>query len=131
MTPTTLRDHLAAHFGTHRPRTTTERDLQDAIEEALRTLPDTSGQLRTLREHALTRRDRPDFYVFEADAPGVAIEVKTKGGLSDLTRQVFRYAELPAVGGVLVVTTRNLHRNMPSEAMGKPVAVLCLSDYLL
>lgn len=149
MTPSILHAHLAAYFGTHRPRTTTERDLQDAIAEALRTLPEGT---RVRREHALTRRDRPDFYVVErcpaceaaeretggpvhCQAPsryrGVAIEVKTKGGLSDLTRQVFRYAELPAVGGVLVVTTKNMHDRLPAEAMGKPVAVLCLADYLL
>lgn len=149
MTPSVLHAHLAAYFGAHRPRTTTERDLQDAIAAALRTLP---GDVVIRREHALTRRDRPDFYVVErcpaceaaeretggpvhcqapSRYPGVAIEVKTKGGLSDLTRQVYRYAELASVSGVLVVTTRNLHARLPPEAMGKPVATLCLADYLL
>lgn len=160
MTPLLLLAHLAAYFGTHRPRTTTERDLQDAIAEALRTLP---GDAVVRREHALTRRDRPDFYVADrvpaceacsgvgwtgtspSGGPtcsacagrgvpphgGVAVEVKTKGGLSDLTRQVYRYAELASVSGVLVVTTKNMHARLPPEAMGKPVATLCLADYLL
>jgi hypothetical protein len=53
----------------------------------------------------------------------VAIEVKIKGSLADLTRQVHGYLKDPTLAGLLIVTTRSAHRDLPSEISGKPVGV--------
>lgn len=54
------------------------------------------------REHVLSKEDRIDFW---HKMHRLGIEVKVDGGLSDLTRQVFRYTEHEDVLGVLVVTS--------------------------
>lgn len=131
MTPTTLSAHLRSWFGQHRPDTSSEAALQACIADAFATIGD---NLRYVREWRLSPRDRPDFGVWRFDAmetTSIAVEVKCKGGLSDLTRQVYRYAEHEAVAGILVVTTRNLHRGLPTVVLAKPCATLILADYLL
>jgi hypothetical protein len=59
--------------------------------------------------------------------PGIAIEVKIKGSLSDLTSQVHRYCGDPSIAAVLVVTTRLNLARLPATISGKPVRVVALA----
>ena len=134
MNPVELAEILRGAFTAAPPLYANERDLQEAIANAL------TGQLppgvHAAREHVLTKRDRLDFLVgynpmWTATPLGTAIEVKIDGSLSDLTRQLFRYAEHPAISGLLVVTTRSRHRALPPLILGKPIAVLFTGDFML
>ena len=122
MTPAALAVVIDEAFRTHRPQIPSERSLCDAIEVVLRGHP-------FEREFRLTDRDRPDFVV--GLVPLVAVEVKVKGSLADLTRQLFRYAEHDEVSGILVVTTRSTHRELPTTILGRPVAVCYIGGLYL
>jgi len=100
----------------HRFRFSCEKDLQRGVEQAL-----ISCGLSLVREKVLSEGERADFWV----AP-IAVEVKIKGGLSVVTRQLMRYADLPMVEAVVLVTTKMQHKNMPPEMRGKPVRVVYL-----
>lgn len=54
----------------------------------------------------------------------IAIECKIAGTTYDLLSQVSGYIQHPDVAAVLVVTSRQAHREMPTELHGKPVAVV-------
>jgi hypothetical protein len=62
--------------------------------------------------------DRIDFVVGR-----VGIECKVDGSTSALTRQLFRYSEWAELDELLVVTSLDRHRSVPSEINGKPVTV--------
>jgi hypothetical protein len=95
-----------------RVRHTTELELQDGLAEIL-----TGNGIGFVRERALGD-DRVDFFI-----EGIALEVKTRGGLSDVTRQLHGYAEHEDVTAVLLATTLARHNQMPDHMNGKPVAV--------
>lgn len=76
-------------------------------------------------ETALSPLDRPDFWYPDQ---GVAVELKTNGGLSPLTRQVLRYACLPAVKGVAVVTPLRRLCALPATMANVPVRVAYLEN---
>jgi hypothetical protein len=96
-----------------------EREMQDGIEQLLG-----RAGLEFAREHRLGPRDVLDFYV----APLLAIEVKTKGTLAALTRQIFRYAEHDAVSELMVITSRfRLGAQLPTSVLGKPCTVVVLA----
>lgn len=61
----------------------------------------------------------------------IAVECKIKGSLYDLMSQCSGYIQHPDVQGVLVVTSRQAHRDMPSELHGKPVAVVWVGANVL
>lgn len=90
---------------------TTEVELQDAVEQALR-----DAGISFLREHRRDGMNRFDFVV-----SGVVIEVKVSGSARNTYRQVKRYCLLPEVLGVVVVTGKTI--GMPEVVEGKPVAV--------
>lgn len=98
-------------------RYATERDLQ----QGLARLFETAG-FAADREVALGPAERPDFMI-----DGIAIEVKVKGTRDQLERQITRYAGHDHVAGVLVVTNRVRHRDLPPLINGKPVHVVCLA----
>lgn len=110
MTPERLRQVL----GSFRYTFANERDLQDGLAQALHT-----RGIRFDREVPLTPDDRPDFMV-----EGIAVEVKIGGGLSDVTRQLHRYAQHKGVRALLLVTARCQLGNLPRKMSGKPVDVL-------
>jgi hypothetical protein len=53
-------------------------------------------------------------------------QLKLGGSLAGLTRQVSRYASLPSVGAVLVVSMRARHAALPERIAGKPLRVVTL-----
>lgn len=89
-----------------------EADMQGAVEKALQ------------REGVLHRRevvqggDRIDFVV-----ETVGIELKVKGSVSTVTRQLFRYALWEDLTELLVVTSVGQHLGLPRQLNGKPIVV--------
>lgn len=105
-------------FACHR-----ELELQQAIAELL-----TKEGISNRREKHLTRKDRLDLWLDD----GVIIEVKIDGSLSDVLRQLSRYAERPTVSVLILVTTRAMHATrMPGSMCGKPVRTVHLSGGLM
>lgn len=132
MTPHALRVALALAFAARPPRCVDERELQRALAAELDTLARTGALDGYSAEHRLDDRSRLDFMVWTSADAGIAVEIKIVGSPQTILRQLFRYAEHPAVTGVLLVSTRAKHRGIvPDVIVGKPAACLCLSDYLL
>lgn len=105
----------------HRFQCSRELELQQAVYTVLR-----EANLQVVREKHLSRRDRPDFIVGGA----IAIELKIDGGLTEILRQVSRYAQLPGIQAVILVTTRQMHAlQMPDCLCGKPVRVVHLGAF--
>src|SRR3990167_3137698 len=92
----------------------TEKQFQDGIEEVL--------QLRGLpyrREVAISPRSIIDFMVGT-----VGIEVKVGGGISEITRQLHRYAQSDAITELILVTSRMRHTlKLPASLNSKPIHV--------
>ena len=99
--------------------TATERELQDAIEEKL-----SSVDASFVREHSFGPKNRIDFFFPDS---GVGLEIKIKGTLASVTRQLFRYAEQEEVTELVLCTTLRRHRRLPSTLAGKPLDLVCLS----
>ena len=94
-----------------------EAELQTGIGFVL-----TQMKIEFSREVRLTKKDRIDFLVDK-----IGIEVKTDGALAAVTRQLWRYAECPEIDALILVTTRQAHRNMPDTLLGKPLFVIWLN----
>ena len=114
-------DAVADLLARHRFRVGSERELQDGIEQVLG-----SAGLAFARERALSRPDRPDFLV----DGGTAIEVKTKGSLAELLRQVSRYALHDEIRAVLCVGTPAWLARVPDALHGKRLLALRLTASL-
>jgi hypothetical protein len=94
-----------------------EKQLQASLFELLQQdLPEVA------REVALAPRNRIDFL-----AGSLGIEVKIKGSLAAVTRQLWRYSQLPAVNELILVTTVAEHTRQPNEMNGKPLFVVLLT----
>lgn len=93
-----------------------EVDLQVGVLMAL-----TRAGITFEREVCLSRgrADRIDFLV-----GAVGIECKVDGSLQEVTRQLHRYAQDPAVAELVLVTTRARHAAVPRSLAGKPVHVV-------
>jgi hypothetical protein len=66
---------------------------------------------------------RVDFWLPDE---GVVIEVKVGGGSMDLARQIQRYAYCEGVHGILVITTRLWHAELPPTLNKRPLRVVVL-----
>jgi hypothetical protein len=77
------------------------------------------------REVWLNNTDRIDFLV-----GGVGLELKLKGPVSAVTRQLMRYAQSERVSSLVLVTTRHGHKSVPRELAKKPVAVAVVGGCL-
>ena len=77
-------------------------------------------------EVRLNAKDRIDFLVGD-----VGIEVKTEGALAAVTRQLWRYAQLPEVKHLVLVTTSHAHQNLPEEMNGRTLEVVYLLNSFL
>lgn len=92
-----------------------ERQLHQAIEQAL-----TDEGLHPKPEVRLGY-GRIDFLVNR-----VGVEVKTKGSLEAVTRQLSRYATSDNLDALVLATTTRRHLAVPRELAGKPVTVVIL-----
>ena len=91
----------------------TEERLQVAVADHL-----TAAGVTFTREHRLSAEDRVDFLVGD-----VVVELKTKGSLAAVTRQLMRYAQYDHVRELLLVTSRMQLASVPKTLNGKPVHV--------
>lgn len=118
---------IKAAFARVRFQYTNERELQRGIELVL----ERSFGSALRRELRLSGgKNRLDFAVGVEGVDLTAIEVKTRGTLSELTRQVQRYAADPAVSEVVVIVTRAKLLDIPETLAGKPVAVVRADGFL-
>lgn len=123
-------DKVGEILTSYRYRYDSESILQDGIERAL-----VQHEIRYLREKTLTRlpgirtvpglHDRPDFMI-----GSVALEVKIKGSLSAMLRQLSRYAQHPDVGAILAVGTPSWMTRIPSSLNGKEIRCVWLVSSL-
>jgi hypothetical protein len=114
-------DAVISALNQYRFRFGSEIELQNGIEKVL-----VRAEIPFTREIALSAKERPDFFVGES----TALEIKTKGTVAALLRQVFRYAALDAVSEIIVVGTPAWIANLPSEINGKPLYRLRLINSL-
>ena len=105
-------------FGGYTFHHSSEDELQLAVAHVL----DEHG-LDHEREVILGRRDRIDFLVGD-----VGIEVKVDGSLSLVTRQVHRYMQSDRISGLILLTSRSKHTNLPSIISDKPVRIVWVSS---
>lgn len=110
VTPARLREVIGSYRFNH----VSERELQDGIAQVF-----LLRGIRFDRELRLGPEDVPDFVV-----DGIAVEVKVKGSLSAVTRQLHRYAQHKQVRAVVLVTAKAQLANQPAEMNGKPVLVV-------
>jgi hypothetical protein len=107
---------VAALIARHRFRFVDERELQDGIALVL-----SRAGLPFRREASLgPKRGTIDFLL---DAPALGIEVKIKGTLAEVTRQLHRYAGDPSIDELLLVTSVARLARLPDTMEGKPVRV--------
>lgn len=100
----------------HRFDLSSERTVQDGVELLLR-----DEGLRYQREVTLAPGDVIDFMVSR-----LGVEVKLRCGLSEVTRQLHRYAQSAKVRQLLLVTVSLQLARVPRELNGKPVFVASL-----
>lgn len=109
--------HVMAAIKSRRHPASTEAALQGSIFVALDFMfcdPE--------REVCLNVADRIDFLV-----GNVGVEVKVKGAVGEVTRQLFRYAKSDRISSLLLVTTCQKHKVLDQGvANGKPIRVLYL-----
>lgn len=99
----------------YRLRRGREKELQDGVEEILR-----SRRIPFVREHRFDAANRVDFWM---PVDGVALEIKIRGTVTDVIMQLARYAEFPEVRGLVLLSTRQTHLGMPDTLNGKPLHV--------
>lgn len=107
-------------LATLRPTYTNEADLQRAIADHL-----TNRGYTVEREVELSGADRIDIYL---PVLRFGIEVKINGSLSQVQRQLTRYAASPAIDALILVTTRARHSRLPHTINDVPVAVHSLIE---
>jgi hypothetical protein len=110
ISPLDVLDRLVQALASRRFRVQRELALQDAIDAVL-----VEEGIAFEREHELSKRDRPDFWV----AP-IAVEVKVDGSFAEVLRQLHRYAQHESVEGILLVTSRAQHTaGLPETLTGR------------
>jgi hypothetical protein len=114
-------DSLVYFLRNYQYRYIRESQLQEGVEQVFGQRKDWSFH----REHALSPQDRPDFWF---PGQGVAVELKTGGSLTLLTRQLQRYALLPEVRGLVLVTPLRRLCALPGTLAGVPLRVAYLEN---
>ena len=107
---------LARFLESFRYSADSEASLQQGVAESL-----ARAGVEFEREVELVPGDRIDFL-----AGNVGLEVKVKGGLSEVTRQLHRYARSPRVAELLLVTNSLRLVRVPARLQKKPVHVAAL-----
>lgn len=93
-----------------------ELKLQNCIEAAL------CQTGYTFQREYINGSDRIDFLVTDGDQ-GIALECKIKGGPTAVLEQLLRYANLPEVDAILLVTSRHTHRFDCETLNDKPFSI--------
>jgi len=88
-----------------------EKELQDGIAQRL-----AAAGVVFLREAILSPGDRIDFFI-----GSIGVEVKVDGSLSQVLRQLWRYAQRPEISALILITSRAKHGPIPPAMNGKPV----------
>lgn len=110
--PVVTAQQVRAALARYRMPVSVEKALQDAVESALR-----AEGLKFTRE--VTRgADRIDFVV-----GSVGVELKVKGAVGEVIRQLSRYAAWPEITELLLVTTQHNHVVVPDQICRKPVVI--------
>jgi hypothetical protein len=106
-------EHLSKVLSKYRFNFSNEKDLQAGMGKVFVAMGD-----EFLAEYHLSDEDIVDFYF-----PGkkIGVEAKIDHSLSDLTRQLFRYAQHESILGILVVTSKARLANLPEEMNHKPI----------
>lgn len=110
---TSAGERIATLLGGYQLRCHDEYDLQDAIAAVL-----DAHAVDYERECRLSPTSRVDFL-----AGGVGIEVKVDGPNSAVLRQLCRYATIPEIRELLLVTTRMRHLQLPRD-IGCPLFIV-------
>ena len=97
-----------------------ESELGDALARRL-----TDSGVEFEREVWLNDTDRIDFMVGK-----VGVELKLKGPVSAVTRQLSRYAQSARVDTLVLVTTRFAHKAVPMQLCRKPIKVVYVGSWL-
>lgn len=95
-----------------------EKELQNGLARAF-----DQGEVSYQREHSLEPGDIIDFLV----EGGIGIEVKVGGGLSEVTRQLYRYSAHGSIESLILVSSRSSLDNLPSTMRGKPLFVVVIN----
>lgn len=98
-----------------------EMDFHKGLEQAF-----AEAHLEVVHEYNLGKSGNIDFFL-----DGIGIEVKVKGSSSAVLRQIYKYLECDEVKEIILVTTKNTHRGMPNELLGKSVHVVVISPGLV
>lgn len=114
-------DELKLLLSSYRYRFASESQLQEGIERVF-----LNHSIDYQREPVITQRDRPDFMVGKT-----VVEVKIKGTLNALLRQIARYAEHDQVDRILVVGSPHWLNGVPTTLGNKPIDFLRLTSSLL
>lgn len=97
-----------------------ESDISEAVADAF-----TRTGIAFQREVWLNDTDRIDYMVGR-----IGVELKLKGTVSAVTRQLARYADSDLIDELILVTTRYTHRGIVNTLRGKPVTVLLCGSFL-
>ena len=109
-------DDVAQLLRTHQFRQNREKDLQDGTESLLR-----AHAVDFRREHWFDPVNRVDFWLPDI---GLALEIKVAGSLTDVAMQLDRYAAVPVVKGLILLTGRRGHGALPSSVRGKSLTIV-------
>ncbi len=95
-----------------------EREFQDGIEKALQ-----QSFIPYERECLLEENGVIDFLCGD-----VGVEVKIKGGVNEVRRQISRYAKNKRINGIIVATTRHAQLAISGNLNNKPVRSVFLGS---
>ncbi len=133
MTTEEVLDALVARLGMF----TYDFANEDALQRLTARVLDVAANGRYVREHAFPdprhrgRRLRPDFWFPRS---GIVAELKARDGggtPAQVADQLARYAEIPDVRGILLLTgSARLAAGLPSTILGKPLRVLVVRQRL-
>lgn len=112
-----LLNSIAKLISGHRFRFENEAELQTGIDQIL-----AANNVQFLREFRLSDTDRVDFLI---DGQ-IALEVKLATSLVAISRQLWRYSQSESIKALILVTTRQRHRQLPEQMNGKPLTVIAL-----
>jgi hypothetical protein len=108
---------VAATFRSRRFMYVAEDRLQQGLAAAL-----VADGFEVEREVRLDAHSRIDLLVNRR----VGVEVKVAGSAADVARQCARYLRFESIRGLVLVTSRVRHVQLPADVAGKPLEVVSL-----